>query len=185
MASSSAIPENIVLPSAPVAKLPWVPLILAMVVTVLLCVSVLAGGMFYLMRSGKIFTQKANVAEASAGAPTLIPATHGMILEPMVANLADAGGAAYLKVALTLRLADDPAKKTTASKEEKPAKGMSDAEAAVRDTVLTVIGGQTADQLLGAEGKQHLKASLKSALAKNNPELKIVDLYFVDFLVQR
>ena len=57
--------------------------------------------------------------------------------------------------------------------------------AAVRDTVLTVLGRQTADGLLAADGKEHLKAELKSAIAEHNPDLKVKDVFFTDFLVQR
>jgi flagellar FliL protein len=55
----------------------------------------------------------------------------------------------------------------------------------VRDTVLMVVGHQTAEGLLALDGKERLKAELKTALAEHNPELKVVDIHFTDFLVQR
>ena len=64
-------------------------------------------------------------------------------------------------------------------------KGTEDAVAAVRDTVLAVLGRQTADGLLAADGKEHLKAELKAALAEHNADLKVKDVFFTDFLVQR
>ncbi len=64
-------------------------------------------------------------------------------------------------------------------------KGTDDAVAAVRDTVLSVLGRQTADGLLAADGKEHLKAELKTALAEHNSDLKVMDVFFTDFLVQR
>ena len=57
--------------------------------------------------------------------------------------------------------------------------------AEVRDTVLAVLGRQTADGLLAADGKGRLKVELKAALAEHNRDLKVMDVFFTDFLVQR
>jgi len=57
--------------------------------------------------------------------------------------------------------------------------------AAIRDTVLTVLGLQTADDLLAPDGKERLKLELKKSLAEHNGNLKIAELFFTDFLVQR
>ena len=119
-----------------------------------------------------------------AVAPTT---TRAMVLEPLLVNLADAGGSSYLRVALTLRVADVADKKGAKASDEKSKndKGAEDAVAAVRDTVLTVLGRQTADGLLAADGKEHLKTELKAALAEHNADLKVKDVFFTDFLVQR
>jgi flagellar protein FliL len=68
------------------------------------------------------------------------------------------------------------------TKEDKAA---SDAVASVRDTTLMVLGRQTADGLLAIDGKEHLKAELKKAFAEHNADLKVMDVFFTDFLVQR
>ena len=107
-----------------------------------------------------------------------------MVLEPLLVNLADAGGSSYLRVALTLRVRDTTEGKDSKAKDEK-SKGADEDVAAVRDTVLTVLGRQTADGLLAADGKEHLKAALKTALAEHNADLKVADVFFTDFLVQR
>jgi flagellar protein FliL len=88
---------------------------------------------------------------------------------------------------LTLRVADVIDKKGAKASDEKNKndKGAEDAVAAVRDTVLTVLGRQTADGLLAADGKEHLKTELKAALAEHNADLKVKDVFFTDFLVQR
>jgi flagellar FliL protein len=185
MATSPALEESPVLSEVKPAKMPLVPLILAMVTAVFVSVASMGGAMFYLVHSGRLPIQKGLLVEAKPSASAPPPAAHSMVLESMVANLMDAGGATYLKMALTLRIADDPLAKGAAAKEEKPGKGISDSEAAVRDTVLTVVGRQTADELLAPGGKEHLKSQLKAALAERNPELKVMDLYFTDFLVQR
>ena len=78
-------------------------------------------------------------------------------------------------------------RKTPKTKDEKSKddKVADDAGAAVRDTVLTVLGRQTADSLLATDGKEHLKSELKAALAEHNRDLKVTDVFFTDFLVQR
>ena len=70
------------------------------------------------------------------------------------------------------------------AKAKEGGKGPDGVVAAVRDTTLTVLGRQSADDLLAVNGKEHLKVELKAALAKHNPELKVADVYFTDFLVQ-
>jgi flagellar FliL protein len=110
-----------------------------------------------------------------------------MVLEPLLVNLADAGGSSYLRVALTLRVAEAGDKKGVKAKDEKSKdERIGDEDgAAVRDTVLTVLGQQTADDLLAADGKAHLKTELKKALAEHNADLKVMDVFFTDYLVQR
>ena len=102
-------------------------------------------------------------------------------------NLADAGGNSYLRLALTLRVADADRKnrRQDEGRKSKAEKDTDEAVAAVRDTVLTVLGRQTADALLAADGKERLKAELKAALAEHNADLKVMDVFFTDFLVQR
>jgi flagellar FliL protein len=108
-------------------------------------------------------------------------------LEPLLVNLSDAGGSSYLRVAMTLRVADVAEKKGAKAKGEKDKeeKSSDEAIAAVRDTVLTVLGRQTADDLLAADGKDHLKLALKAGFAEHNADLKVIDVFFTDFLVQR
>ncbi len=108
------------------------------------------------------------------------------MLDSLLVNLADNGGSAYLRVGMTLRVAD-VAEKSGAKKDDKAVdnKMSKDAEAAVRDTALTVLGRQTSEGLLAPDGKEKLKAELKAAMAKHNADLKIEDLFFTEFLVQR
>jgi flagellar FliL protein len=144
----------------------------------------IGGVVFYFVRTGRFPVQGGTPGKTQAVTPT----THAMVLEPLLVNLADAGGSSYLRVALTLRVADPSDKKGSQAKDEKNKddKNASDeAAAAVRDTVLTVLGRQTADGLLAGDGKEHLKSALKTALAEHNADLKVMDIYFTDFLVQR
>jgi flagellar protein FliL len=138
---------------------------------------------YYLARAGRIPMEKGATSKVEVDAPV---STHAMVLEPLLVNLADTGGSSYLRVALTLRITDVDPKKNAKSKDEKnkDGKGSDDAVAAVRDTVLTVLGRQTTEGLLATDGKEHLKKDLKEALAEHNSDLKVVDVFFTDFLVQ-
>ena len=142
------------------------------------------GVVYYLAHTGRLPMQGGVAQKAEAIAPA---ATHAMVLEPLLVNLADAGGSSYLRITLTLRVADVADKKGTKANSEKSKddKDSDDAVAAVRDTVLAVLGRQNADGLLAADGKEHLKAELKAALAGHNADLKVKDVFFTDFLVQR
>jgi flagellar FliL protein len=166
-------------PAPVTAKLPVVPLLIAVVIGVVVATLSVGGLVYYLARTGRLPMQGVAMPKTESAATV---ATHAMVLEPLLVNLADAGGSSYLRVALTLRVADVADKKGAKSNDDK---GTPDAVAAVRDTVLTVLGRQTADGLLAADGKEHLKRELKAALAEHNADLKVKDIFFTDFLVQR
>ena len=171
-------------PAPEAATFPLVPLLIAVVIGVVIATLGFGGVVYYLVHTGRLPMQGGAAQKTEAIAPA---ATHVMVLEPLLVNLADAGGSSYLRVALTLRVADAADKKGTKANGEKNKddKGIDDGVAAVRDTVLTVLGRQTADGLLAADGKEHLKAELKSALAEHNADLKVKDVFFTDILVQR
>jgi flagellar protein FliL len=171
--------------AAPVAaKFPLLPLLIAVVAGVLVATLGVGGVVYYLVRTGRLPSREGGVHRMEALGPT---ATHVMVLDPLLVNLADAGGSSYLRVAMTLRVADSAQGKDAKPKEEKPKddKENGDVVASVRDTMLTVLGRQTADRLLAADGKEELKAELKAALAEHNADLKVMDVFFTDFLVQR
>jgi flagellar FliL protein len=159
-------------------------MLIAVVAGVMIAALGVGGIVYYLARTGRLPIQGGAVQKAEAVVPVT---THAMVLEPLVVNLADAGGSSYLRVALTLRVADFADKKGAKAKDEKSKddKSADEAMAAVRDTVLTVLGHQTADGLLATDGKEHLKVELKAALAEHNTDLKVMDVFFTDFLVQR
>jgi flagellar FliL protein len=171
-------------PDAIAAKVPIFPLLLAVVTGVVIATGSVGGVVYYLAHTGRLSMQGGATQRADTIAPTL---THAMVLEPLLVNLADAGGSSYLRIALTLRIAEVADKKGTKATGEKSKddKGTDDAIAEVRDTVLTVLGRQTAEELSTAGGKEHLKTELKAALAEHNSDLKVKDIFFTDFLVQR
>ena len=170
-------------PAPVAAKVPFIPLLTAVAVGVVIATLGVGGVVYYLAHAGRLSMQAGTPQKTEAiGSGT----THAMVLEPLLVNLADAGGNSYLRVSLALRVPDVADKKGTkpSGEKSKDEKGTEDA-VAVRDTVLTVLGRQTADGLLAADGKEHLKAELKSALAERNADLKVKDVFFTDFLVQR
>jgi flagellar protein FliL len=166
------------------AKFPLIPLLIAVVLGVVVATLGVGGVVYYLVRTGRLPGREGTAHRTEAAAPA---ATHAMVLDPLLVNLADAGGSSYLRIAMTLRVADAAEGKDAKPKEEKPKDGKenSDAVASVRDTMLTVLGQQTADRLLAVDGKEELKAELKIALAEHNADLKVMDVFFTDFLVQR
>jgi flagellar FliL protein len=181
-ASSSPSPAP---PAAPVAaKFSIVPLLIAVVIGVAVSTLGVGGGVYYLARTGRLPVQSGAAQKTEV---SVLATTHAVVLEPLLVNLADAGGSSYLRVALTLRVADVIDKKSAKAEGEKNKDGKSsdDAVAAVRDTVLAVLGRQTADGLLAVDGKERLKIDLKAALAEHNADLKVKDVFFTDFLVQR
>jgi flagellar FliL protein len=155
---------------------------IAVVLGVIVSVAAVGGAGYFLIHSGKLRLQTMPPVTAAQ-----VPQkTHAVLLEPLVVNLADSSDAAYLRVSIALSVAD--AHGDAAKDEKKPEGGgveENGADAAVRDTALEVLGKETSASLLAADGKERTKKALKDALSDRLPEMKIVDLYFTEFLVQR
>lgn len=166
------------------AKIPVFPLLIAVAAGVVIATLGVGGVVYYLAHTGRLPMQGAAVPRTAGAIPVT---THVLALEPMLVNLSDTGGSSYVRVAMTLRVADGVEKKDAKTKDEKGKgeKSSDDVVAAIRDTALTVLGRQTAEGLLATDGKEHLKAVLKAALAEHNADLKVMDIFFTDFLVQR
>lgn len=164
-------------------KVPMMPVLMAVVAGVVVATSAVGGVLFYLLRSGKVPIH-ATVAPA-APAPAVPEKTHMVVLEPLLVNLADASGSAYLRAGLTLQVADPVEENGKKGKAEEAKPADKEANVAVRDTALNILGRATSEQLLSPEGKEQLKKQLKAALAEHNPDIKVVDLFFTEFLVQR
>jgi flagellar FliL protein len=184
LADASTSHPSAPFPAPATAKFPVVALLIAIVAGVVIATMSVAGVVYYLVHTGRWSMQGGTAQKAE---PIATAANHAMVLEPLLVNLADTSGSSYLRVALTLRVVDGADKKGAKSTSEKSKddKGTEDSVAAVRDTVLTVLGRQTADGLLATNGKEHLKTELKAALAEHNADLKVKDIFFTDFLVQR
>ena len=161
------------------ARLSIVPLLLSVAIGAAIASLGMGGFLYYLAHTGRLTTQAASVVRAKSVAQT---PTRLVALDPLLVNLADPGGAAYLRLSLVLRVADASGKKADGAKADSNDEGEVDA---VRDTALAVLGRQTSDSLLALDGKERLKSELRRSLAQRNPKLKVTDLFFTDFLVQR
>ncbi len=155
--------------------------IIVVLVGVWLGLATAGGGLYWLMKSGRI-----PKAFASSEASQASGSAHSVVLEPILVNLADEGGHAYLRLGLTVDLEDVPDAKSgpAESSDKGSAKVLTQPERSMRDTVLTVLGRQTSAYLLGPDGKEHLKLELKEEIERGQPHTKVKELYFTDFLVQ-
>lgn len=166
------------------AKLPMLSLILSMMIAVVLTVVLLGGAALWLVRSGRLgglgATKEQEVLKNE------IPKSRMVVLDPLLVNLADEGGGAYLRVAVTLKIEDQLVAKGEKPKEE-PAKGkpVNENDAAMRDAALGILGDETGAALLAPDGKGRLKDKLLLAFKKQLPGVKVTDVLFTEFLVQR
>lgn len=98
-------------------------------------------------------------------------------LEAFVVNLADNDGRSYLRLGVDLGVESEISK---TKKEQSPA-----TLAVVRDTVISLLSTLKSDDLLTPDGKKKLKQDLTKALNDRLPELKVREIYFNEFMVQR
>ncbi len=182
---TSAVADASAAGSTP-AKVGLMSILIPVLLSTVLTLGVVGGGGFWLVKSGRL---AAHAGAAAAEIPT--PSTelaqspsHVLALEPMVVNLADAGGRSYLRAAVSLRIRDEelPAKKKEAPVDPKAIDG---AAAALRDTTLIVLSRETADTLLEPDGRELLKKKLDEQYKLHNMETRVLEIYFTDFLVQR
>jgi flagellar protein FliL len=116
-------------------------------------------------------------AETATSARTVLP------LESFTVNLADAEEGRFLRA--TMALGVEGQLPTIAKGEFKPVETGQVSMATIRDSIITVLAQCTSDQLLTPEGKTKLKADLLNALNRDVPALRVRDVYFTEFLVQR
>ena len=166
-----------------------VSLILVVLVAVTASVGGLGGAAYYLVKSGRLSLGGSTPAKVEAAEKVEEVKARLVVLDPLLVNLADEGGKAYLRVAMTVRVVDPPPVKGAKEKpEEKPEKGkvvVNESDVLMRDAALTVLGRATGEALLAADGKEKLKGQLQGALQASVPKLKVMDVLFTDFLVQR
>ena len=167
-----------------------VSLILVVLVAVVVSVGGLGGAAYWLVKSGRLPIGGAPAkVEAATKVVVEEPKSRMVALDPLLVNLADEGGKSYVRVAIALRVVDPPPVKGAKEKpEEKPEKGkvvINEDDVLMRDAALEVLGRQTGAVLLAPDGKERVKAQLRAALQASVPKLKVVDVLFTDFLVQR
>jgi flagellar FliL protein len=110
--------------------------------------------------------------EIHAAGKELAKAT--MALEPFLVNLADTEESRFVKTTFQLGLAEE-------LKEE----GKDPiATAAMRDSIITLLSSKTSEQILTSEGKEKLRGEIRTRVNAIAPELKVLEVYIVDFVVQ-
>jgi flagellar protein FliL len=142
--------------------------LLLAVVGLLLLVSIGGGAWWWFHRDG-------DTVEAAPKAPPL--ETRGLLkFEPFMVNLADDGGARFLKATIGLVVEDA----ATAKKiEESPV-----VVSRLRSDILELLTEQTAAPLVTPEGKDSLKKAIKARTAETLEDKKVIDVLFSEFVVQ-
>jgi flagellar FliL protein len=107
------------------------------------------------------------------------PAVRAVLhLEPFVVNLADPESDRFLRVGIDLGLDQELGEQDRAGQSALPI-------ARARDTILMLLTTCNADTLTAPEGKVKLKEELTQALRERVPKLRVKEIYFTEFLVQR
>ena len=128
------------------------------------------GGAYWFMFRG------AGEAEAAEAEPAA-PAPTGVIpLEPFVVNLADPTGSRFLRVTLSLVVADEAIAHEFEEDEVVVLR--------VRSAILELLAQKQASELVTPEGKTHLKKSIAEGVAHAAHELEVADVLFSEFIVQ-
>jgi flagellar FliL protein len=176
-------------PAAVKGGIGLVPLVLIVLCTVVMVLGAIGGGFYWLSKSGRLAMPGAAPAAAPVAAKVEPPKTKVVMLEPLLVNLSDQGGGGYLRVVIALEVEDPPPARDAKPKEEKPAEkgkaAVNEDEVKERDVSLAVLGRETSESLLAADGKDRLKQELGQAITAHVPGVKVVDVLFTEFLVQR
>ena len=125
------------------------------------------GGAFWYMRPAAAAVDAAPAHDVKRGS---------IGFDPFVVNLADAGGARFLRVSVRLVL-------DSLEGAEKVQKN-DVALVRVRSAVLELLTQQTADALVTAEGKAALKKLIAARADAVLDDTKVDDVLFSDFVVQ-
>jgi flagellar FliL protein len=162
------------------------PIVAGMIFLVLLAVGGMTGVLVYLSRAGMLGGGAASDAAWSAvgGGGS---ATYEIALDPLLVNLADADGHGYLRAGVTLRVqgTTEGERLAKADPASKDGRAQAEVSAPLRDIALDVMGRQQVADLLLPDGKEKLKTALKKAFQDRDPSVKVLDVYFTEFLVQR
>ncbi len=106
--------------------------------------------------------------------PVLEQVKATMALEPFLVNLADTEESRFVKGTFQMGLAEE------LSKKEKDTVAI----AAVRDSIITLLSSKTADQILTPQGKDKLREEIRARVNVVSPQLKVLEVFIVDFVVQ-
>ena len=146
--------------------------LLIILVVVLLLLAGGGGGAYWFLFRGN---GEAEAAEAEEPPPPP-PATGIVPLEPFVVNLADPSGTRFLRVSMSLVVADEAIAKEI--EEEKVV------HARLRSAILELLAQKQSTELVTPEGKAELKKAIAEGVAHAAHELKVEDVLFSEFIVQ-
>lgn len=122
---------------------------------------------------------------------TYLPGEGIMIdLSTKIINLVDPGGRKYIRLTIVVEFAPDNPEYETLPAEEKTAY-LTEFEAKLNtrlpimdDTVITLLSTKTYEDLYTADGKEKLRKEIMDILSQKLPDLKILSIYFTEFVVQ-
>ena len=143
------------------------------IVVVLLLLAGGGGGAYWFLLRGN---GAAAAAEAEPEPEPAPPATGIVPLAPFVVNLADPSGTRFLRVTMSLVVADEAVAKEL--EEEKVV------HARVRSAILELLAQKQSTELVTPEGKAELKNAIAEGAAHAAHELKVEDVLFSEFIVQ-
>jgi flagellar FliL protein len=145
--------------------------LMIILVVVLLLLAGGGGGAYWFLFRGH------GEAEAAEAEPEPPPAPTGIVpLEPFVVNLADPSGTRFVRVTMSLVVADEAIAKEI--EEEKVV------HARIRSAILELLALKQSSELVTPEGKTELKKAIAESVAHAAHELKVEDVLFSEFIVQ-
>jgi flagellar protein FliL len=107
-----------------------------------------------------------------------------------IINLIDPGGRKYIRLTVVVEFAPDNPEYATLAAEEKTTY-LTEFNAKLTallpimdDTVITLLSTKSYEDLYTADGKEKLRLEIMDTLAKKLPDLKIISIYFTEFVVQ-
>lgn len=107
-----------------------------------------------------------------------------------IINLVDPGGHKYIRVTVVVEFAPDNPDFLAMTEEEKTAyltvfnAKLTGRMPIMDDTVITLLSTKTYEDLYTADGKEKLRQEILDQLTKKLPDLKILSIYFTEFVVQ-
>jgi len=112
--------------------------------------------------------------ELMDGLEFLVVAIGLFALSEVLVNLADTEESRFVKGTFQMGLAEEPKEK------EKDVVAI----AAMRDSIITLLSSKTADQILTPQGKDKLREEIRARVNVVSPQIKVLEVFIVDFVVQ-
>ena len=166
MASTTATQQTVDVP----AKRGKLKRIVLIVLIALVAAGAAAGGMYF-------FLLKNGVASSKPAPPPPPPPPVFFALEPMTVNLLSDDGQHYLRVGLTLKLAN-----------EKTQEGLQQHMPEIRSRILLALSNKHPEDLATLDGKHALAEELKALVEKptdaGEPPPHVEQVLFTEFVVQ-